>query len=53
MFGIKGLTIAGRTYDTSSSIRRACKFLLTNQQPTGGWGESYISSENEVLNYDY
>ncbi|KAM0862135.1 hypothetical protein ACQ4PT_045450 [Festuca glaucescens] len=47
MFGIKGLTIAGRTYDTSSSIRRACKFLLSNQQPTGGWGESYISSENE------
>ncbi|OQU77006.1 hypothetical protein SORBI_3010G253500 [Sorghum bicolor] len=45
MFAVKGLVAAGRTYDTSSSIRKACNFLLSKQQTTGGWGESYLSSE--------
>jgi len=48
MFAIKGLVAAGSTYDTSSCIRKACKFLLSKQQITGGWGESYLSSETEV-----
>lgn len=48
LFAVKGLVAAGRTYDTSSSIRKACKFLLSKQQTTGGWGESYLSSETGV-----
>ncbi|CAL5040366.1 unnamed protein product [Urochloa decumbens] len=47
LFAVKGLVAAGRTYDTSSSIRKACNFLLSKQQSTGGWGESYLSSETE------
>ncbi|KAM0855790.1 hypothetical protein ACQ4PT_049564 [Festuca glaucescens] len=47
-FGVKGLSAAGRTYDNSSSIRKACNFLLSKQQNTGGWGESYLSIETEV-----
>jgi achilleol B synthase len=47
-FAVKGLVAAGRTYDNSHSIRKACSFLLSNQQNTGGWGESYISSDIEV-----
>ncbi|XP_047047255.1 achilleol B synthase-like [Lolium rigidum] len=47
-FGVKGLAAAGRTYNNSSSIRKACNFLLSKQQSTGGWGESYLSIETEV-----
>ncbi|KAK1678554.1 hypothetical protein QYE76_039402 [Lolium multiflorum] len=47
MFAVRGLVAAGRTYDNSHSIRKACSFLLSNQQNTGGWGESYISSDIE------
>jgi hypothetical protein len=47
-FAVKGLFASGRTYDNSSSIRKACDFLLSKQQPTGGWGETYLSSENQV-----
>uniref|UniRef100_A0A0D9XRK1 Terpene cyclase/mutase family member n=1 Tax=Leersia perrieri TaxID=77586 RepID=A0A0D9XRK1_9ORYZ len=47
-FAIKGLVAAGRTYDRSCSIRRACNFLLSKQQSTGGWGENYISCHVEV-----
>ncbi|XP_022681890.1 achilleol B synthase-like [Setaria italica] len=45
MFAVKGLVAAGRTYDTCSPMRKACSFLLSKQQITGGWGESYLSSE--------
>lgn len=47
MFAVRGLVAAGRTYDNSSTIRKACKFILSKQQSTGGWGESYLSSETE------
>ncbi|TKW21540.1 hypothetical protein SEVIR_4G125700v4 [Setaria viridis] len=46
-FAVKGLTAAGRTYENSSSIRKACSFLLSKQLRTGGWGETYLSSETE------
>nr|CAB3452342.1 unnamed protein product [Digitaria exilis] len=46
-FAVKGLAAAGRTYENSSSIRKACSFLLSKQLPTGGWGETYLSSETE------
>uniref|UniRef100_A0A0D3G4V5 Terpene cyclase/mutase family member n=1 Tax=Oryza barthii TaxID=65489 RepID=A0A0D3G4V5_9ORYZ len=47
-FAIKGLVAAGRTYENSSSIRKACNFILSKQLSTGGWGETYLSSETEV-----
>lgn len=54
LFAVKGLVAAGRTYNSSASIRKACNFLLSKQQISGGWGESYLSSETEVkfLSYD-
>ncbi|XP_047087774.1 achilleol B synthase-like [Lolium rigidum] len=47
MFAVRGLVEAGRTYGNSYSIRKACNFVLSKQQTTGGWGESYLSSEKE------
>nr|XP_048329943.1 cycloartenol synthase-like isoform X2 [Ziziphus jujuba var. spinosa] len=47
-FGIKGLAAAGKTYETCSSMRRACDFLLSKQLPCGGWGESYLSCQDRV-----
>lgn len=47
-FGIKGLLAAGKTYETSVCIRKACGFLLSKQLPCGGWGESYLSCQNKV-----
>ncbi|KAI3437274.1 Terpene cyclase/mutase family member [Psidium guajava] len=47
-FGVKGLVDGGRTYANSSSIRRACRFLLAKQLESGGWGESYLSCQDKV-----
>ncbi|KAF8400155.1 hypothetical protein HHK36_013451 [Tetracentron sinense] len=47
-FGVKGLVAAGRTYQNSCSIRRACDFLLSKQLDSGGWGESYLSCLDKV-----
>ncbi|CAM6008775.1 unnamed protein product [Sphagnum balticum] len=47
-FGMKGLLAAGRSYETSASIRSACDFLLSKQQASGGWGESYLSCQDKV-----
>ncbi|KAI3839106.1 hypothetical protein MKW92_035029 [Papaver armeniacum] len=47
-FGVKGLVAAGKTYETSPAIRRACNFLLSKQVSSGGWGESYLSCQNKV-----
>ncbi|EEC80626.1 hypothetical protein OsI_23002 [Oryza sativa Indica Group] len=47
-FAVKGLAATGRTYENSSSIRKACNFILSKQLSTGGWGETYLSSETEV-----
>ncbi|CAL5038668.1 unnamed protein product [Urochloa decumbens] len=47
-FAVKGLAAAGRTYENSSSIKKACSFLLSKQLRTGGWGETYLSSETEL-----
>jgi achilleol B synthase len=49
LFAVEGLVAAGRTYENSSSIRKACSFLLSKQLSTGGWGETYPSSENAVI----
>ncbi|KAL1318851.1 hypothetical protein HN51_071131 [Arachis hypogaea] len=47
-FGIKGLIDAGKSYQDSHSIRRACDFLLSKQLTSGGWGESYLSCQQKV-----
>lgn len=49
LFAVQGLVAAGRTYENSSSIRKACSFLLSTQLSTGGWGETYPSSVNTVI----
>lgn len=52
-FAVRGLKDAGRTYENCLSLRKACNFILSKQLPSGGWGESYLSSENKVyLNFD-
>lgn len=48
-FAVEGLAACGRSYRNCSALRRACEFLLSKQLPCGGWGESYISSQNKVL----
>jgi achilleol B synthase len=53
LFAIKGLVAAGRTYENSICIRKACNFLLSTQLRTGGWGESYLSCERKVNNFSY
>ncbi|CAD6251025.1 unnamed protein product [Miscanthus lutarioriparius] len=48
-FSIKGLVTAGRTYENSPSIMKACQFLLSKQSIlSGGWGESHVSNETQV-----
>ncbi|KAJ1277218.1 hypothetical protein BS78_05G278200 [Paspalum vaginatum] len=47
-FAVKGLVDAGKTYENSSSIKNACRFLLSKQLITGGWGESHVSMRTEV-----
>lgn len=47
-FGVNGLLAAGRTYQDSPSIRKACNFLLSKQLASGGWGESYLSCQDKV-----
>ncbi|CAN1259350.1 Cycloartenol synthase [Linum perenne] len=47
-FGIMGLVAGGKTYQNCLSIRKACDFLLSKQLPSGGWGESYLSSQHKV-----
>ncbi|GJM90177.1 hypothetical protein PR202_ga06434 [Eleusine coracana subsp. coracana] len=48
-FGVKGLIAAGRTFQNSPAIRKACDFLLSKELPSGGWGESYLSSQDQFL----
>ncbi|KAI4352998.1 hypothetical protein L6164_007197 [Bauhinia variegata] len=47
-FAVEGLTACGKNYQNSPALRRACEFLLSKQLPNGGWGESYLSSQNKV-----
>ncbi|KAG5242921.1 cycloartenol synthase family protein [Salix suchowensis] len=47
-FGIKGLVAGGKNFNNSSSIRKACDFLLSKQCSSGGWGESYLSCQNKI-----
>ncbi|KAL7133801.1 hypothetical protein ABFS83_12G164500 [Erythranthe nasuta] len=47
-FGITGLITGGKTYENSLAVRKGCEFLLSKQLPSGGWGESYLSSQDKV-----
>ncbi|OWM86877.1 hypothetical protein CDL15_Pgr015913 [Punica granatum] len=47
-FAVEGLAACGKTYRNSPALRKACEFLLSKQLPCGGWGESYLSSQNKV-----
>jgi len=38
-FGVSGLLAAGQS-PASREIRKACGFLMSRQEPDGGWGES-------------
>ncbi|XP_065874585.1 cycloartenol synthase-like isoform X1 [Euphorbia lathyris] len=48
LLGIKGLVDAGKNFHNCSNIPKACEFLLSKQRPSGGWGESYLSCQNQV-----
>ena len=41
MFALQSLCLAGETYETSDTVRRACDFLVNKQRGDGGWGESF------------
>ncbi|KAI0511005.1 hypothetical protein KFK09_011623 [Dendrobium nobile] len=47
-FGVKGLIAAGKSYQDSPSIQKACNFLLSKQLASGGWGESYLSCQDKA-----
>ena len=38
----------GETLENSEAQARACSFLLSKQRADGGWGESYLSSQDKV-----
>jgi len=46
-FGIEGLIAAGESTD-SPNVRKAVEFLLSKQNPNGGWGESYLACVNKA-----
>ncbi|RYR79981.1 hypothetical protein Ahy_A01g004769 [Arachis hypogaea] len=47
----EGLKALGRNYHNSPSLRKACEFLLSKLLPSGSWGESYLSSQNKMLDF--
>ncbi|KAB1212043.1 Lupeol synthase [Morella rubra] len=47
-FAVGALAACGRNYQNCPALRKACEFLLSKQLPDGGWGESYLSSQNKV-----
>ncbi|KAL8277972.1 hypothetical protein RQP46_009604 [Phenoliferia psychrophenolica] len=48
MFAVESLSLEGETYENSTSVRKACDFLLSKQMDDGGWGESFKSCENHT-----
>ncbi|XP_062078731.1 lupeol synthase-like isoform X2 [Humulus lupulus] len=47
-FGVEALVACGKNYTNCPNLRKACQYLLSKQLSDGGWGESYLSSVNEV-----
>ena len=50
-FGIEGLIATGEPLD-SPCITKAIEFLLSKQNPNGGWGESYLACVNKAYPED-
>ncbi|CAA7014681.1 unnamed protein product [Microthlaspi erraticum] len=46
-FALSGLATVGKTYNNSPSIRKGVDFLLMIQNDDGGWGESYMSCNEQ------
>ena len=44
----EALAAVGETLENSDAQARACSFLLSKQRADGGWGESYLSSQDKV-----
>lgn len=47
-FALEALACIGETYENSSMVRKACKFLERHQLEDGGWGESYKACTEKV-----
>jgi len=47
-FGVEALCATGSTLESDPALARACDFLLSKQAEDGGWGESYLSSQDKV-----
>jgi len=45
---VEGLVAAGEALSSSDALRRAVSFLLSKQNPNGGWGESYLACVNKA-----
>lgn len=48
MFALEAFHTVGRTYANDESVRRGCDFLVSRQNPDGGWSESIKSSETHT-----
>lgn len=46
-FGVEGLIAAGEPA-SSPAIQRAVDFVVSHQNPNGGWGENYLACVNKV-----
>ena len=51
-FGIECLKCSGEDMDDSPSAAKAMAFLLSKQNPNGGWGESYVSCVDKAYSVD-
>lgn len=51
-FGIECLVTAGELPEESINIQKALNYLLSKQNPNGGWGESYVACVNKIYPYD-
>ena len=40
MFALEVFAVVGETYENSQTVKRACDYLLSNVQASGGWGET-------------
>ena len=49
-FALGGLAAAGKKFQTSAAMRNGVNFLLKAQKESGGWGESYLSCPQKVIN---
>lgn len=47
-FGVTALAARGYSAANDKALARCCEFLLSHQQQDGGWGESYLSSQDKV-----